>query len=157
LGCGLGRASKKHEFNSISQVAPTCPHGRARWRHLANTILPSVCGSSVSSCQITLTTCCCCCCCQYFTQGIHRAVFWHHSCIVAMSGVCLSTPLSLVMERAALRCLSDYLRGHSPRPSQLINAAERIAQALLYLVCTSHSFNLSIIQWSKWHSHCKDQ
>ena len=48
---------RKHEFNHIRQVAPTCLHGRAHWRHLANTIEPSVCGSDVVLCQITLTTC----------------------------------------------------------------------------------------------------
>jgi len=26
------------QFNRIRQVAPTCPHGRTHWRHLANTI-----------------------------------------------------------------------------------------------------------------------
>jgi len=34
----------KHKFNHIHQVVPMCPHGRAHWRHLANTIEPSVCG-----------------------------------------------------------------------------------------------------------------
>jgi len=53
----------KHEFNRICQVAPMCPHGRALWRHTANTIQPSVCGGDAALCQITLTTCCCCCCC----------------------------------------------------------------------------------------------
>ena len=28
---------RKHKFNHIRQVAPMCPHGRAHWRHLANT------------------------------------------------------------------------------------------------------------------------
>jgi len=36
--------SRKHKFNHISQVAPMCPHGRAHWRHPANTTEPSVCG-----------------------------------------------------------------------------------------------------------------
>ena len=35
---------KKHRFNRIRQVAPMCPHGKALWRHLANTTEPSVCG-----------------------------------------------------------------------------------------------------------------
>jgi len=30
---------RKHKFNRIRQVAPTCPHGRAHWHHLANTIV----------------------------------------------------------------------------------------------------------------------
>jgi len=34
-----------------------CPHGRAHWRHLANTIEPSVCCSNAALCHITLTTC----------------------------------------------------------------------------------------------------
>jgi len=37
----LGR--RKHGFNRIRQVAPMCPHRRAHWRHLANTIEPFVC------------------------------------------------------------------------------------------------------------------
>ena len=48
---------RKHKFNRIRQVAPKCPHGRAHWRHLANTIQPSVCGGDAVLCQITLTTC----------------------------------------------------------------------------------------------------
>jgi len=32
-------------------------HGKAQWRHLANTIEPSVCGGDAVLCQITLTTC----------------------------------------------------------------------------------------------------
>jgi len=48
---------RKHKFNRIRQVAPMCPHGRAHWPHLANTIEPSVCGSDAFLCQITLTTC----------------------------------------------------------------------------------------------------
>ena len=31
--------------------------GKAQWRHLANTIEPSVCGGDAVLCQITLTTC----------------------------------------------------------------------------------------------------
>ena len=48
---------RKHKFNRICQVALTCPHGRAHWRHLANTIEPSICGGDVVFCQFTLTTC----------------------------------------------------------------------------------------------------
>jgi len=48
---------KKLKFNRIRQVAPVCPHGRAHWHHLANTIKPSVCGGNAVLCQITLTTC----------------------------------------------------------------------------------------------------
>jgi len=33
----------------------------AHWRHLANTIEPSVCGGDAVLCQITLTTCFWCC------------------------------------------------------------------------------------------------
>jgi len=36
---------RKHKFNRIRQVVPMCPHGRAHWCHLVNTIEPSVCGS----------------------------------------------------------------------------------------------------------------
>jgi len=31
-------------------------YGRAHWRHMANTIEPSVCGGDADLCQITLTT-----------------------------------------------------------------------------------------------------
>jgi len=34
-----------------------CPHGRAQWRHLVNTIEPSVCGVDAILCQINSTTC----------------------------------------------------------------------------------------------------
>jgi len=33
-------------------------YGGAHWRHLVNTIEPSVCGGDAVSCQITLITCC---------------------------------------------------------------------------------------------------
>jgi len=33
-----------HEFNGIRQVAPMCPYGRTRCRHLSNNIEPSVYG-----------------------------------------------------------------------------------------------------------------
>jgi len=51
---------RKHKFNHICQVAPLCPHGRAYWRHPANTIEPSVCGGDAVLCEITLTTCLLC-------------------------------------------------------------------------------------------------
>jgi len=44
-------------FNRIRQVAPMCRHGRAHWRHLANTIEPSVCGGDAVLCQITSIAC----------------------------------------------------------------------------------------------------
>jgi len=48
---------RKHKFNHICQVAPMCPDGRARWRHLANTTEPSICGCNAVLYQIILTTC----------------------------------------------------------------------------------------------------
>jgi len=33
------------------------PYMGAHWRHLANTIEPSVCGGDAVLCQVTLTTC----------------------------------------------------------------------------------------------------
>jgi len=36
---------KKHKFNRIRQVAPMCPHGRAHWHHLTNTIEQPVCAA----------------------------------------------------------------------------------------------------------------
>jgi len=49
LGCGLGWAQ-----GSIIRWD-------ARWRHLANTTEPSMCGGDVASCQTILTTYCCHC------------------------------------------------------------------------------------------------
>jgi len=46
---------RKHKFNRIRQVASVCSHGKAHWRHLANTIEAPVCCGVL--CQITLTTC----------------------------------------------------------------------------------------------------
>jgi len=41
----------------IRQVAPMCHHGRAYWRHLANTSEPSDCGGDDAAlCQISLIT-----------------------------------------------------------------------------------------------------
>jgi len=34
-----------------------CSHARVYWRHLANTIEPSVCGGDAALCQFTLATC----------------------------------------------------------------------------------------------------
>ena len=48
---------RKHKFNRIRQVAPTCHHGRTDWRNLANTTEPSICGGHAALYQITLTTC----------------------------------------------------------------------------------------------------
>jgi len=48
---------KMHRFNRIQQVALICPHWRAQWRNLANTIETSVCCGDVTLCHITLTTC----------------------------------------------------------------------------------------------------
>ena len=79
-------------------------------------------------------------------------VFWRHSAIVTMFGVCLSTPLSIIMEQAAGGSLSDYLQGHPKTPvrqSQLISAAEQLAQALHYLVC-NHSLTFTL---SAGHLH----
>jgi len=42
-------------------------HGGAYWRHLTNTIEPSMCGSDAACCQITLITCCLC---SYFSLFI---------------------------------------------------------------------------------------
>ena len=56
FGLRIWVGQRKHEFNCIRQVAPICLHGRAHWRHLANTIEQSVCGGDAALCQITLTT-----------------------------------------------------------------------------------------------------
>jgi len=37
-----------HKFNRIRQVAPMCPHGRTRCRHLSTNIEPSVYGGDAS-------------------------------------------------------------------------------------------------------------
>jgi len=44
---------RKDKFSRICQVASMCAHGRARWRHLANTIEPSVCCGDAALRQIT--------------------------------------------------------------------------------------------------------
>ena len=48
---------RKHKFNRVRHMAPLCPHGRAHWCHMANTIEPSICVGDAALCQITLTTC----------------------------------------------------------------------------------------------------
>ena len=40
---------RKHMFNHIRQVAPMCPHGRTHWRHLMNTVEPSICSSDAGA------------------------------------------------------------------------------------------------------------
>ena len=55
---------KKHKFNRIRHVVPMWSHGRAHWRHLANTIQSSVCSGYAALCQITLIT--------YFTCAGHK-------------------------------------------------------------------------------------
>jgi len=47
---------RKQNFTRIRQVLPMCPHGRSHWCHPANMTEPSICGSDVVLCQITLTT-----------------------------------------------------------------------------------------------------
>jgi len=57
LRCGLGWAEGSTSsiiFARWRQCAHMVGH---IWRHLANTIQPSVCGSDAVLCQITLTTC----------------------------------------------------------------------------------------------------
>ena len=49
FGIWTRMVSRKHVLN-----------GDAHWRHLANTIEPSMCSSDVTVCQITLTTCSIC-------------------------------------------------------------------------------------------------
>ena len=53
FGLWTGVGLKKHKFNRIHRVAPVCPPGKARWRHLVNTIEPSVCSGDAVMCQIT--------------------------------------------------------------------------------------------------------
>ena len=65
FGLRIRVGGRKHKFNRIRQVRPMCPPMGANWRHLANTIEPSVyCGDAVS-CQITLTTC-------FYSATVHR-------------------------------------------------------------------------------------
>ena len=55
LGCGLGWAKGS---SVIFARWRQCAHmGGHIWRHLPNTIEPSVCGGDAVLCQITLTTC----------------------------------------------------------------------------------------------------
>ena len=46
---------RKHKFNRIRHVATKFLHGKADWRHLANTIEPPICGGDAVLCQTTLT------------------------------------------------------------------------------------------------------
>jgi len=56
--CRLGCKLEWAEGSTSSIVfVPMCPPMWAYWRHLANTIEPSVCGGDAVLCQITLTTC----------------------------------------------------------------------------------------------------
>jgi len=45
LGLWTRVGLRKHRFNHIRQVAPMCPEWMAHWRHVENTIQPSVCCS----------------------------------------------------------------------------------------------------------------
>ena len=56
LPFGLWTGWAEGSTSSVEWV-PMCLHVRAHWRHLANTIEPSVCGGDAALCQITLTTC----------------------------------------------------------------------------------------------------
>jgi len=67
----------KHKFNRIRQVAPKCPHGTAHWRHMANTIKPSVCGGNAALCQSILTIYIYYCLIS-ITYGSVLAYFWPH-------------------------------------------------------------------------------
>jgi len=50
------RAMNRDEGSyQLSQVALVCPHARAYWRHLANTIEPSVCGGDMALHQTAFT------------------------------------------------------------------------------------------------------
>ena len=73
---------------------------------------------------------------QFFSDGINRALFWHHPTIVSFYAVCLATPMSFIMEKAPLGSLADYLEQPAMdlKNYHLVVAAEQIAQALCYLV-----------------------
>ena len=78
-GCGLGCA--EGSTNSIvfarwRQYALHCSPMWAHWRHLANTIEPSVCGGDAVLCQITLTTCYC-----HYLHYRHRRHCQDHLCL----------------------------------------------------------------------------
>jgi len=51
-------------FSRIRQAAPMCRHGKVHWRHLSNTMEPSVCGGDAVLCQFPLTACFSVGCCQ---------------------------------------------------------------------------------------------
>jgi len=48
---------RRQKFSRFRQLAPIVYYGTAHWRHLANTIEPSVCCGDAALCQIILTTC----------------------------------------------------------------------------------------------------
>jgi len=41
---------RKHKFICICQLVPMCPHQRAHWHNLANTIEPSTCSGDATLC-----------------------------------------------------------------------------------------------------------
>jgi len=54
FGLWTRAGQRKHKFDRIRHGCANVPRGRAHWRHLANTIEPSVCGGYAVSCQVTM-------------------------------------------------------------------------------------------------------
>ena len=65
----LAKVAEPMSFGLWTWVGPR-KHVRdgVHWRHLANTIEPSVCDCDAALCQITLTTCYYCCCCSHLVK-----------------------------------------------------------------------------------------
>jgi len=56
LGCGLG-GPKEAQVQSYPPGDANVPSRRAHWRHLTDTIEPSICGCDGALCQIILIIC----------------------------------------------------------------------------------------------------
>ena len=71
---------RKRNFNRILQVAPMCTRRRARWRHFANAIEPSVCGGDAALCHfhhlLPFTVSVEWLCCLWPPYGIGQAIIF---------------------------------------------------------------------------------
>jgi len=85
---------RKHKFNRIRQVGPVCPPVRAHWRHLANTIELSVCGSDGALMS------------NYFDHLLTFVPIWLFCCLalyIADISSCSNQLLIVVMHSVASR------------------------------------------------------
>jgi len=76
LGCGLGWTEGSTSSIIFARWRQCAHMGGHIWRHLANTIEPSVYGGNAVLCQITLTTCFICC--YNYMYIIQKSSLSHH-------------------------------------------------------------------------------